>query len=139
MSLSLNKVVLAGRLTADPELKATTSGISVTQFTLAVDRYMGKDADKRSDFISIVAWRQTAEFITRHFRRGSALCVVGSIQTRSWTDQNGGKRYATEVVADEAHFVESKGSSEQGAVAPAPATPTPMQQLEDINQDDLPF
>lgn len=138
MSLNLNKAVLAGRLTGDPELKTTQSGISVTSFTLAVDRKVAKDAEKKTDFITVIAWRQTAEFITRYFRKGSPLCVTGSIQTRSWTDQNGGKRYATEVVADEANFVESKNASEQSSLAPAPVEAP--QQFEELSpDDDLPF
>ena len=138
MSLNLNKVILAGRLTGDPELKTTQSGISVTSFTLAVDRKVAKDAEKKTDFITVIAWRQTAEFITRYFRKGSALCVTGSIQTRSWTDPNGTKRYATEVVADEANFVESKNSSDQSTFALASATAP--QQLEELSpDDDLPF
>lgn len=115
-SLNLNKVVLCGRLTADPELKQTQSGIAVVSFTLAVNRrYAGKNADgtnnQQADFISVVAWRQTAEFISRYFKKGSALCITGSIQTRSWQDQNGQKRYATEVVVDDAMFVDSRNDS----------------------------
>ena len=119
-SLNLNKVVLCGRLTADPELKQTQSGIAVVTFTLAVNRRFqtrqaGDAAAQQADFISVVAWRQTAEFISRYFRKGSALCITGSIQTRSWQDQQGQKRYTTEVVADEAMFVDSK--SESGSYA----------------------
>ena len=115
--LNLNKVVLAGRLTADPELKQTQSGISVTSFSLAVNRRYAKDQQQQTDFITVNAWRQTAEFITRYFKKGSAICIVGAIQTRSWQDQQGQKRYATEVVADELSFVESKAASEGGASA----------------------
>ena len=113
MSLNLNKVVLAGRITADPELKQTASGVSVLSFTIAVNRgYVSKaneQAERQADFITVVAWRNTAEFISKYFRKGSAICVTGSIQTRSWQDQQGQKRYATEIVADEAMFVESRG------------------------------
>lgn len=146
--LNLNKVVLAGRLTADPELKQTTSGISVTSFTLAVNRRYAKEQEQQqTDFINIVAWRQTAEFISRYFKKGSALCITGSIQVRSWQDQQGQKRYATEVIADEAMFVDSKSDSQpnganygaQGYVPDAYAAPaTPK--FEEINpDDDLPF
>ena len=115
-SLNLNKVILCGRLTADPELRQTNSGIAVVRFTLAVNRRTGRNADgtqaqPQADFISVVAWRERAEFISRYFRKGSALCVSGSIQTSSWQDQQGQKRYATEVVADEAMFVDSKNES----------------------------
>ena len=114
-NLNLNKVVLCGRLTADPELKQTQSGIAVVSFTLAVNRRFVKSAEggnaSQADFISCVAWRQTAEFISRYFKKGSSLCVTGSIQTRSWTDTQGQKRYATEVVVDEAMFVDSRSES----------------------------
>lgn len=108
MSLNLNKVILAGRLTANPELKTTQTGIPVTSFSLAVDRKVAKDTEKKTDFITVVAWRNTAEFITRYFFKGSPICVCGTIQIRSWNDKYDNKRYATEVIADEAHFVESK-------------------------------
>ena len=119
MSLNLNKVVLAGRITADPELKQTASGTSVLSFTIAVNRsYVSKNSEqgeRQADFINVVAWRQTAEFISKYFRKGSAICVTGSIQTRNWQDQQGQKRYATEVIADEAMFVESRASENNGA------------------------
>ena len=112
-SLNLNKVILCGRLCADPELKQTQNNVSVVSFTLAVNRRFSSKNDSQSgpqaDFISIVAWRQTAEFIARYFRKGSAICLTGSIQTRTWQDAQGQKRYATEVVVDEAMFVESRG------------------------------
>ena len=113
-SFNFNKVILGGRITADPELKSTPSGISVTSFTVAVNRsYRGKNGEEpQADFINVTAWRQTAEFITRHFHKASSICIVGSIQTRSYTDKQGQKRYATEVVADEAHFVDKKASAE---------------------------
>ena len=119
-ALNLNKVVLAGRITADPELKQTPSGVSVLRFTLAVNRRFSRNAngeqnEQQTDFITMVAWRQTAEFISKYFRKGSAICVTGSIQTRTWNDNNGNKRYATEVVADEAMFVESRSSEGNGA------------------------
>ena len=117
-NFNLNKVILGGRLTADPELKTTPRGVSVTTFTVAVSwRCSGKEGEQpQTDFINVTAWRKTAEFITRFFRKGSSICVVGSIQTRSWTDQQGQKRFATEIVADEACFVDSKG--DVGAVQP---------------------
>lgn len=110
-NLNLNKVVLGGRLTADVECKATPSGVSVCSFTLAINRRTGKDQEQTTDFINCQAWRQTAEFISKYFRKGSSLCVVGKIQTRSWQDQNGNKRFATEVVVDEALFVDSKNDA----------------------------
>ncbi len=112
-NFNFNKVILGGRLTADPELKTTPSGISVTTFTVAVNRRFsgGKEEEQKADFFNVTAWRQTAEFITRYFRKASSICVMGSLQTRSWVDQNGQKRYATEIVADEAYFVDAKSES----------------------------
>ena len=112
-NFNFNKVILGGRLTADPELKTTPSGISVTSFTVAVNRRFGgkNGEDAQADFFNVTAWRQTAEFITRYFRKASSICVVGSIQTRTWIDQNGQKRFATEIVADEAYFVDAKSES----------------------------
>ena len=126
-NFKFNKAILGGRLTADPELKTTNNGISVTSFTVAVNRrFGGKNGEEsQADFINVTAWRQTAEFITRYFRRASSICIVGSIQTRSWTDNQGQKRYATEVVADEAYFVDAKSESPL-AVQQAPAN-TPAQ------------
>ena len=112
MSLNLNKVVLAGRMVESPELRTTQTGLTITQFRLAVNKRGAKDGQQpQADFITVVAWQQTAEFITRYFKKGNAICVVGSIQTRSYTDKNNQKRTATEVVADEAYFVESKAET----------------------------
>ena len=102
-NLNLNKVILGGRLTADVELKQTPQGVSVTTFSIAVNR-RGKEA--QTDFINCQAWRQTAETICKYFKKGSSICISGQIQVRSWTDQQGNKRYATEVIADEVYFVD---------------------------------
>ena len=112
-NFNFNKVIIGGRLTADPELKTTPSGVSVTSFTVAVNRnYRSKSGEEpQADFINVTAWRQTAEFISRYFRKASSICIVGSIQTRNWTDNQGQKRYSTEVVADEACFVDAKSES----------------------------
>ena len=122
-NLNLNKVVLAGRLTAEPELKQTPSGVSVVRVNLAINRRR-RNADQneqqQTDFITIVAWRQTAEFISKYFRKGAAICVTGSIQTSTWTDQQGQKRYSTEVVVDDAMFVDSR--NENGDMGAAYAT-----------------
>lgn len=110
---SLNKVILIGNLVADPELKKTQSGISVTSFRIAVGRRYSKDAEApQADFIDIVCWRSTAEFVTQYFTKGKPILVCGSIQSRTWTDQNGQKRYTVEVVADEVSFVERKTDSQ---------------------------
>lgn len=110
--MSYNKVILVGRLVAAPELKQTGSGVPVTNFTLAVDRQYSRGEEKQTDFPTIIAWRSTAEFICKYFTKGSAILIEGELQTRSWTDGQGNKRYATEVVASEARFCEAKKNSE---------------------------
>ena len=115
---NVNVSILIGRLTGDPELKQTPSGVSVTSFSIAVNRPYSKDKEPQADFINIVAWRNTAEFIAKYFQKGSAIFIKGAIQTRSWTDGNGNKRYATEVVADEAQFVEGKKTENEAPSAP---------------------
>ena len=99
---SFNKVILIGHLTADPELKQTTSGLPVTSFSIGVNRRFTKQGEQpQTDFINIVCWRQTAEFVARYFTKGKPILICGSLQTRSWVDKDGNKRYTTEVVADE--------------------------------------
>ena len=97
-------------MTADPELKQTASGISVCSFSIAINRRFAKDGEQNVDFINIVAWRQQADFITRYFKKGKPILVCGQLQTRTWTDNEGNKRYATEVIADEVSFVGSNES-----------------------------
>ena len=105
-------VTLMGRLTADPELKTTNSGISYCRCTIAVDRDFSKQGtEKQTDFINCVAWRQTAEFLTRYFSKGSMIAVKGSIQTGSYTDNSGNKRYTTDVVVDNVYFTGEKRDS----------------------------
>ena len=124
-NFNLNKVILGGRLTAAPELKSTQSGVMVLSFSIAVARRAapkkedGTKGEAVSDFINCVAWRDRAEFIAKYFKKGSSICVVGSIQTRSYQDQQGNKRYATEVIVDEVMFVDAKG--DQSGRAPAPS------------------
>jgi single-strand DNA-binding protein len=147
-NFNLNQVILGGRLTSDPELKTTPSGISVTSFTVAINRGRAKEGEEQqADFINCTAWRQTAEFVTRYFSKGSSICVLGSIQTRSWTDQEGNKRFATEVLVNEVKFVDSKNESQQSASAQSGAyipesytNPTPAPQFEQLADDEeLPF
>lgn len=154
-NFNLNKVILAGRLTEDPELKTTPSGVSVTSFSIAVNRKAAKEGEMQADFFHVTAWRQTAEFITRFFRKASSICISGTLQNRSWTDPQGIKRYATEIVADEVYFVDSKGEAPQGRNVPPvqdpPAgyygktadpytTPGYGAGMEDLNGDDeIPF
>lgn len=110
----LNHIVIMGRLTRDPELRRTGSGIAVTSFTVAVDRdFGGRDGGEReTDFIDCVAWRQTGEFVSKYFAKGSMIVVSGRLQIRNWTDKEGNKRRSAEVVADNVYFGESKRSSE---------------------------
>ena len=159
---AFNKVILIGNLCADPELKQTQNGISVTSFSIAVSRRKVKDQEPQTDFITVVAWRNTAEFISKYFQKGKAILIVGSLQTRTWEDQNGQKRYVTEVVAEEAQFVEKKGDGAspveaskmhsnassslpyQGYAQDAnslnsPYSVQPMQFEEMTGDDDLPF
>lgn len=122
-NFNLNKAILGGRLTGDPELKQTQSGVSVVSFSIAVNRRYSKDAQQaQADFFNVTAWRTTAEFVSKYFRKGSSICVVGTIQNRTWTDQQGQKRYATDIVADEAMFVDSRG--EGPAVSEGSAQPS---------------
>lgn len=106
----MNKAIMIGRLTKDPELKTTHTGLPVTSFTIAVNRrFKNKETGEyEADFIDVVAWRQAAEFITKYFNKGSRIAIVGTIQSRSWEDETGNRRYRTEVVADEVYFVDSK-------------------------------
>lgn len=140
-NFNFNKVIIGGRLCTDPELKTTTNGTSVTSFSVAITRKHSKE-EQVSDFISVVAWRKTAEFITQYFRKGSSISIVGSLQTRNYTTDSGEKRYVTEVLADEVYFVDSKNDS-QPAAAPANyvpstyTTPPVMEEIEEI--EDLPF
>ncbi len=106
----MNSICLMGRVTGDPELKTTQSGVSVTSFSVAVDRaFRSKDQERQTDFINCVAWRGTAEFITRYFRKGNRIALHGSLQVRSYTANDGSKRTVYEVVVDNAYFCESKG------------------------------
>ena len=138
-----NLVVLTGRLTADPELKTTSNGISVTTFSIAVDRRYRSGEERQTDFITIVAWRSSAEFITKYFKKGSLIGIEGSIQTRKYQDKNGNSRTAFEVVASNVQFVESKrDSSASGAPEAASfsnADVNDFADLGDASDDDLPF
>lgn len=128
----MNCICLMGRLSADVELKQTQSGVSVCSFTLAVNRPNVKDT---TDWINCVAWRGTAEFITRYFRKGNMIAITGVLTSRKYQDNNGNKRTAFEVVVDRAEFCESKGND-----TTAPNTEQPTPDLEELSKDDdLPF
>ena len=112
----LNHIVLMGRLTRDPELRRTGSGVAVASFSLAVDRDFGsrESGEKETDFIDIVAWRNTAEFVSKYFTKGRMAIVSGRLQIRTWTDKEGNKRRSAEVVADNVYFGDSKRDSSDG-------------------------
>ena len=126
----LNKAILMGRLTKDPELKTTQNGNSVCSFTLAIDRrFKNQQGERETDFIPIVAWRQTAEFAAKYFSKGSKMALVGTIQPRSWEDDNGERRYITEVIADEIYFADSKrqqNDNNQGYMPPSNGAELPF-------------
>jgi single-strand DNA-binding protein len=149
---SLNKVILIGHLVADPDLKQTQSGIPVCSFRIGVTRrYKDSSGQYQSDFFDIVAWRQQAEFVTKFFRKGKPIAVVGSLQQRVWTDQQNQKRYVVEVVADELSFVEKADSTQNTGYGSqyAPDSYSPpsyssndgqASKFEDLSgDDDLPF
>ena len=125
----LNKIILMGRLTRDPELRRTGSGIAVTSFSLAVDRdFKSQSGEKETDFIDVVAWRNTAEFVSKYFTKGRMAVVEGRLQIRDWTDRDGGKRRSAEVIAENVYFGDSKrdGADNYGAPAYAPSYNAPM-------------
>lgn len=122
MSLNLNKVILSGRVASEPEQKQTPSGVSVVTYSMAVGRrFVTEGQERETDFFRVTAWQSTADFIARYFHKGDAICITGRIQNRSWTDQSGQKHYITEIVAEEANFVENKRDRPEGQ-APASGT-----------------
>ena len=147
----LNKIILMGRLTRDPELRRTGTGTAVTSFSLAVDRdFKSQSGEKETDFIDIVAWRSTAEFVSKYFTKGRMAVVEGRLQIRDWTDKDGGKRRSAEIVADNVYFGDSKrdgGDSSGYSAAPAYKNAAPSNfnaggsDFAEIGEDDgeLPF
>lgn len=147
----LNIAAINGRLVADPELRTTANGTNVTSFRVAVDRsFVRQGEERQADFIDCVAWRNTAEFVSKYFKKGSMIAVQGSIQTRNYEDKNGNKRTAVEIVADNVHFCGSKaeggtaagsyGRGPEAAYQPAPSFSTADEgEFKDIPEDDLPF
>lgn len=126
-SFNFCKVIVGGRITAEPELKTTPSGIAVTSFSVAVNRRSSGNQESQADFFNVTAWRQTAEFVTNYFHKASSICIVGTLQNRTWTDQQGQKRFATDIVADEVHFVDAKSEMPQQYAPPAWNTPQTAQ------------
>ena len=121
----LNHIIVMGRLTRDPELRRTGSGVAVTSFTLAVDRDFGnrESGEKETDFIDCVAWRQTGEFVSKYFAKGRMAVVSGRLQIRPWTDKEGNKRRTAEIVADNVYFGDSKREGDSAGYSAAPAAP----------------
>ena len=145
-----NLVVLTGRLTAEPELKTTPNGVSVTSFSIAVERRYRQGEERQADFINIVAWRSSAEFICKYFKKGSMIGIEGSIQTRKYQDRDGNNRTAFEVVANNVQFVEfKKADNNSDNNAPVDPENDPLNQLQDrlnefedlgnVSDEDLPF
>lgn len=139
----LNHITIMGRLTRDPELRRTNSGVAVASFAIAVDRdYSGKDSEKETDFFDCVAWRGTGEFISKHFSKGRMIALSGRLQARNYTDKDGNKRKAVEIVADNAYFADSKRDADSGSSAATPAAaPATGNDYAPITDDDaeLPF
>ena len=144
--MAFNKVILVGNLVADPELKTTPSGTSVTRFSIAVNRRFTRAGEQpQTDFFNVVAWRQTAEFVARFFTKGRPILVSGQLQNSNWTDNNGNKRYSVEIVAEEVTFVDRKSDAPMGQPMPQNnfptySSPTADSGFEDLSADDeLPF
>lgn len=135
----INTAIIMGRITADPELRKTTTDISVCSFTVAVDRNYRTDGDKQADFINVVAWRGTADFVSRYFKKGDMIAVRGSIQTRNYEDKNGNKRTAVEIVADEVSFCGSKNEGRSTSTVEAKSNPFEPVGTEGDIDDNCPF
>lgn len=133
----MNFVVLTGRLTADAEIKYTQNNIPVTSFSLAVERRFQKDGERVTDFINCVAWRNTAEFISKYFKKGDPITIQGEIQTRKYTDKDGNKRTAVEVIINDARFVPAKSNNTNDNTPPAFSNNAEFTDLS--GDDDLPF
>lgn len=129
----MNKVIIMGRMANDPELRTTQNGISVTSFTIAVDRPKLKDREQETDWIDVVAWRQTAEFVCKYFGKGSPIIVSGTLQSRNWEDKAGQKRKAIEVLADGVEFVPKTKETEKAE------KPKENDDFMAVDDEDLPF
>jgi single-strand DNA-binding protein len=140
-NFNFNRVILGGRLTADPEARMTQNGTHVCTFNVAVNRRGSKDGQQMSDFISCVAWNERADLIEKYFRKGSSICIVGEIQTRKWQDGNGNNRYTTEVIVNEANFVDSKSDNASAGTSSTyvPDAYKATSFEEASNDEDLPF
>lgn len=133
---SLNKVILIGNITADPELKQTQSGTSVCSFNIAINRYSKEPDAKKVDFFTVVAWQAKAEFVSRYFKKGSGIVIVGRLENREWADKQGNKRISTEIIAEEVSFAGGKESSSEAKSEPY--TPTPYSTQSSQNFEEIP-
>ena len=140
---SFNKVILIGNITADPELKQTQSGTSVCSFSIAINRYSKEPDAKKVDFFTVVAWQAKAEFVSRYFKKGSGIVIVGRLENREWTDKQGNKRISTEIIAEEISFAGGKESSTEAKSEPYTPTPYSTQSSQDFEEipgdETLPF
>ena len=131
-NFSFNKVILGGRLTADPELKTTQAGISVCSFSVAVNRRTKPGEEQKADFFNVTAWRGTGEMVARFYHKGSSICIIGAIQNNTWTDKEGQKHYRTDIISEDVYFVDSRSDQSQAS----PAAP----HWTEVNADEgLPF
>ncbi len=140
--MSLNRVILIGRLTRDPEARTTTNGVAVTTFSLAVDRrFKNQQGERETDFINVVAWRKTAELVNQYCNKGMKVCVDGSLQVRKYQAQDGTNRTVYEVVADNVQFLDRgrQGGSAPDSDMPPPPTDEPPAGMDGYEEDDLPF
>ena len=136
----MNKVILVGNLTRDPELITTNSGVSMCRFTVAVQRrFASSDGNRETDFIPVIVWRAQADNCYKYLKKGSKAGVVGSMQTRNYETPEGQKRYVTEVVAEEVEFMSTKSADENREAAPASQSKAVVEDFEPIDDDDLPF
>ena len=136
----MNKVIILGNLTRDPELNTTNSGISVCRFTLAVSRrYSNSEGEREADFIPVVVWRGQADNCAKYLKKGSKACVTGSLQVRTYDAQDGSKRYATEVVAEEVEFISSTKNGEENVEDAPKGKSDKVSKFVPVDDDDLPF
>ncbi|HNX82185.1 MAG TPA: single-stranded DNA-binding protein [Candidatus Omnitrophota bacterium] len=145
-NLHFNKVIIAGKLCAEPEMRSTQTGLAVASIRVAVNRKTS--AEQKADFFNVSAWNETANFLGKYFHKGGSILIEGRLQDRQWTDKDGQKRYSTEIIAERIHFVDGKGESSQAPSAPAPAetaqaaptdTEGPGNFVDITHEDDLPF
>jgi single-strand DNA-binding protein len=136
-NFNLNKIIIGGRMTADPELKQTQSGVAVVSFNVAVNRRRNKDGQSETDFIRVTAWRGTAEFVSKFFRKGSSVCVSGQLNINKWTDNEGNQRERAEIVADEVFFVDGKNDNGGAYIPDAYTAPAKMEEVD--TDEGLPF